>query len=151
MKRVVPAEAEPFITSHEAAVLSTLSRDNKVEGVTIYYRYINGNFYILTKADSSKAHNMLAHHQVALTIFDLDEIKTLQLQGKASIEGDMETKRFIFDELVRPRQYQGESLTPPVTQLHNGSFIVFRITPTKAFYTDYNEKSKLIPMHGNNS
>lgn len=147
MSSVVPAKARGFVTSHEVAVLSTLSRDNNVQGATVYYRYINDGFYILTKSDSSKAHNMLAHHQVALTIFDADEIKTLQLEGDASIEGDSATKRFVFDELVHPRQYQGENLMPPVTQLDAGGFIAFRITPTTVRYSDYKDDSTLLPTH----
>jgi len=147
MSAVVPREAKNFITSHEIAVLSTLSRDNKVQGATVYYHYIDGKFYILTKSDSSKAHNMLANHQVALTIFDADEIKTLQLQGEAEIEGDLAVKRLVFDELVHPRQYKDENLMPPVTQLDAGGFITFRITPTVAIYSDFNDKSKILPTH----
>src|SRR5581483_2415585 len=116
--------------SQETAVLSTLSREGHVQGATIYYHFDDGKFYILTKSDSSKAHNMMAHPQVALTIFDADQIKTVQLQGTARIESDLMTKRFLFDRLVRPRQYGDESLMPPVTQLNAGGFIIFRITPT---------------------
>ncbi len=140
-------DAKKFVIEHEVAVLSTLSHDRKVHGATVYYRYMDGDFYIITKSGSNKAHNMLAHHQVALTIFDSDEIKTIQLQGKAHIESDMKTKRLIFEEIVHPRPYKGEHLMPPVSQLSAGGFITFRITPTNIFYMDYKDESKIIRSH----
>ena len=39
---------------------------------------------------------MIANHQVALTIFDPSEVKTIQLEGQAHIEGDLEIKSLIF-------------------------------------------------------
>jgi nitroimidazol reductase NimA-like FMN-containing flavoprotein (pyridoxamine 5'-phosphate oxidase superfamily) len=130
-------DSKKFLETQEVAVLSTLSRSAQVQGATVYYRLRDDCIYILTKSDSSKAHNMMAHNQVALTIYNPDEIKTVQLEGIAQIEADRETKRIIFDELVKPRDYQGEKLMPPVTELSAGGFITFRIQPTKVIYTNY--------------
>jgi nitroimidazol reductase NimA-like FMN-containing flavoprotein (pyridoxamine 5'-phosphate oxidase superfamily) len=140
---MISEAAKKFLLGNEIAVLSTISRSGQVQGATVYYHFKDGYIYILTKSDSAKAHSMMAHSQVAITVYDSDEIKTIQLQGEASIEGDLETKRQIFDLLVRPREYSGEKLMPPVTQLSAGSFITFRIRPTEVHYSDYNDKSKL--------
>lgn len=140
--RLLP-EVKEFVEDHEIAVLSTLSRQGHVEGATIYYRFSHGYFYILTKSESAKAHNMLAHPQVALTIFDAAAIKTVQMQGRAQIEADLHTKRIMFDSLVRPRSYNGDQLMPPVTQLPAGSFILFRIRLTRVQYTNYKDTTRL--------
>lgn len=143
----ISPEALKFIKSQEIAVLSTLTHDGQLQGSTIYYRFDEGKFYMLTKSDSAKAHNILAHPEVALTIFDPDTIKTVQLSGVAHIESHQATKQYVFEQLAQPRQYQGESLMPPVTHLEAGGFIAFRITPTTFYYSDYKNKTRIIP-HG---
>lgn len=144
--RLLP-EAREFIEGHEIAVLSTLSHSGQVEGATVYYRFSQDYFYILSKSESSKVHNMLAHPRVALTIFDAEVIKTVQLQGEAHIEPDLHTKRVMFDSLVRPRSYDGDQLMPPVTQLPAGGFILFKIKPTNIQYTNYKDTTRLESAH----
>lgn len=139
MRVSLSAETKAFLMSHDLAVLSTISRNGEVQGAAVYYVLANDYLYILTKADSAKARNMWTHPQVALTVYDADEIKTVQLQGEARVEADLETKRAIFDKLVRPRNYGGDRLMPPVTELSAGGFMTFRIEPTRVHYTDYKE------------
>ncbi|HVV66836.1 MAG TPA: pyridoxamine 5'-phosphate oxidase family protein [Candidatus Saccharimonadales bacterium] len=140
--------ARKFLNSREVAVLSTTDRTGNVEGATIYYILgTDDKIYILTKSDTAKAHNMLANHQVALTVFDADEAKTAQIGGYAEIEADIETKRNIFERLVRPRNYDGDVSMPPLTQLDTGGFIAFRITPTFLKYTDYKHSNRITPSH----
>lgn len=147
MRVIISAQAAKFIKGQEVTVLSTLSRDGQVQGATVYYRFADDKFYILTKSDSSKAHNMLANHQVALTIYDSQQIKTVQLQGLAEIESDLTTKTWLFEQLAQPRRYEGEELMPPVTHLHAGGFIAFRITPFNFFFTDYKDTARIIPRN----
>lgn len=148
-KRLFSDEARNFLSSREVAVLSTTDRTGNVEGVTIYYLFADDTFYMITKSDTAKAHNMLANHQVALTIFDADEAKTAQIQGYAEIEADPPTKRVVFDRLIRPRSYEGETRMPPLSQLDAGGFIAFKVTPITVKYTDYKRSDRIIPTHRN--
>nr|ALS89070.1 Rv1155_F420: PPOX class probable F420-dependent [uncultured bacterium] len=141
-------EARKFLSSHEVAVLSTTDRTGSIQGVTIYYFLgTNNKIYIMTKTDTAKAHNMLANHQVALTIFEAEEAKTAQIQGYAEIEADPATKQAVFDQLLRPRKYGGETRMPPLSQLEAGGFIAFRITPITVKYTDYKRVDRILPTH----
>lgn len=144
-KKTFSDQARNFLRSREVAVLSTTDRTGNIEGATIYYLFgDNDKFYILTKSNTSKAHNMLANHQVALTIFDDKEARTAQVQGYAEIEADQSTKQAIFDRLIRPRKYGEETLMPPLTELDAGGFIAFRITPTNVKYTNYKATNRII-------
>ncbi len=145
-KQVFTDQAREFLRSREVAVLSTTDRTGNIAGATIYYLFGgNDKFYILTKSDTAKAHNMLANHQVALTIFDAGKAQTAQIQGYAEIEADPPTKQTVFDRLVRPRDYGGETRMPPLTEIEAGGFIAFRITPTNVQYTDYKATDRIIP------
>ena len=134
---VISADATKFLIAQDVAVLSTLGRDGKVEGAAVYYYFDGTSFFILTKSGSTKAHNMLANHHIALTIYDAKQVKSAQIQGLAHIEADLKQKRYIFDKLVGSRLSGNKTLPPPVTQLGVGGFIIFYITPTRFRYTDY--------------
>ncbi|MBL8159276.1 pyridoxamine 5'-phosphate oxidase family protein [Candidatus Saccharibacteria bacterium] len=138
---IVSNEAIEFLRSHETAVLSTVGKNGEPHGAVIYYLVGQDHrLYMLTKAGTQKVHNIFAHHGVALTVFDKDKLQTVQLQGKAEIEGDQETKNWVFTHIVKPRQHSSGPSMPPVTSLQDGAFIVVRITPTSARYIDFGSK-----------
>ena len=144
----ISSKARKFLTAHDVAVLSTVSRSGQVQGAAVYYKLgKEDQLHVLTKSDSTKAHNMIAHPQVAMTIYDPIQIQTVQLEGRAHIEGDLETKRQLFDHFVKPRTYDGEKRMPPVSKLSAGGYIAFRIEPTKVKYSDYKDDAALIPSH----
>ena len=62
-------DGKDFLHSHHVGTLSSIDRTGNVHGAVVYY-FVDAkdNIYILTKADTHKAHNILAHHQVALTV-----------------------------------------------------------------------------------
>ena len=131
-------EAEEFLNGHELAVISTISRTGSVQGAAIYYYAPgDGRVYFITKGETNKAHNILASGQVALTIVDEQNLQTLQLEGQAMIENDPDMKQTIFSQLMHVREYGGEKRMPPITQLHEGAFIVINITPSAVKFTDF--------------
>ena len=135
---VLAGDASDFLQSHELATFSTIDRDGKVNGAVVYYHPSpEGYIYILTKAETEKAHNIFTHNQVALTIFDKQSLQTLQLQGQASIEADPSTKQYIFDHIVKPRMYGDKKQLPPVTQLEKGAFMIIKITSANVKFSDY--------------
>lgn len=105
-------EAEEFLNNHEVAVISTLSRTGSVQGSVIYYYAPgDGRIYFITKGETEKAHNILHSGQVALTVFDEQNLQTLQLQGQALIENDPDMKQTVFGQLMHERDYGGEKRT----------------------------------------
>lgn len=134
-------QALAFLKEHDVTVLSSVDRTGNVYGAVVYYLVDQLNYiYILTKQGTAKARNILAHSQVAMTIFEASTARTLNIQGTAEFETDQKIKDYVFNEIVKPRPYSGEMQLPPVTKLTEGSFTVIRITPTSGKYTDYKEK-----------
>ncbi len=127
-----------FLRTHETAVLSTIDRSGNVQSAVVYYRADTyDRLFILTKSETAKARNILTSGQVAITIYDEPRLETLQLQGIAELEADETTRQWVFTEIARPRMYQGESSMPPVTTMQQGAYVVIRITPYNAKYSNY--------------
>lgn len=134
----ISAAAKKFLQEHELGVISTANRTGDIHGAVVNYLFDeNDFFFILTKSETSKAHNMLGNHKVALTIYDANDLKTIQLQGIADIETNLDQKFRVFREITKPRNYNGDVLIPPVTQLAEGGFITFRITPTEFHFRSF--------------
>lgn len=142
-RALMDAAVERFLDDHELAVLSTLNRTGQLHGSAVYYVRLpeTANIYILTKSETSKAHNIMATHQIALTVYDEQNLQTVQLSGTAEIEADLTIKQKVFDRINVVRQYGDEQHHAPVTKLTNGSFMVFRIAPTSAVFSDFRPKN----------
>ncbi len=132
------SQSSTFLGTHDTGVLSTVGRAGQINGAAVHYVLgADGNVFILTKSDTAKAHNITAHHQVALTVFDIDAMQTVQLEGAAEIESGRRTKNWVWRTATTPRMYGGIKHLPPVSGLQAGAFQVIRITPGAARFSDY--------------
>jgi general stress protein 26 len=142
-RQALSREAQDFLASHEIGVLSTVDRTGNAHGAAVYYISDEaGHVFIVTKADTNKAHNLLAHHQVALTVFDDVTAQTVQLSGIGEIEADPDVKAAVVMRNARPRTYAGNKQIPPVRQLRGGAFTVLKISPQTARYWDFAKESR---------
>ena len=136
----IGSDALNFMKRQDLAVLSTIDRTGNVHGAAVYYMISQDKFiYILTKSSTSQGRNILAHGQVALTIFEPGTTQTVQLQGIAEPETDGATIISVFTRIVKLRPYVDDVQLPPVTKLHESDFVVVKITPTLVSYHDYSE------------
>lgn len=131
--------AATFLQNHEVAVLSTIDRNGNVSGAAVYYLLEGSFIYIITKEGTKKARNMLSSPQVALTIYDAEQLQTVQIQGHAETETDPALKEFVYQQMIKSRPYAGGDSLPPVTALHSGAFVVFRIAPMKFAFSNFNK------------
>lgn len=131
-------EALTFLKEHDLAVLSTVDRTGNVHGAVVYYVLDQRNFiYVMTKSETEKGRDVYAHSQVAITVHEAGTLQTAQVQGMAAIETDQHIKDMVFTQIVQYRTYRNEKQLPPITKLHEGSYIVIRIRPTSIMYHDF--------------
>lgn len=149
-KKIVKVEvddaAKKFLRSHELGVLSTVDRDQKVSGSAIYY-VIDAKtdlLYILTKSGTTKAHNITENHHIALTVYDEAKLETVQLQGTAEREPNQEVKDAVFSAINRMRQYADAKHHAPVSKLVEGSFVVYKITPTSVKFLNFKPSNYVV-------
>jgi Pyridoxamine 5'-phosphate oxidase/Bacterial PH domain len=135
---VLDEDALNFLRTHDTGVLSTLGANDEIHGSTVHYAMgASGQLFILTKAGTAKAHAIFAHRQVAFTVYDALAVQTVQLQGVAQIEAGQSVKDWAWRMLTRPRLYGDAMQLPPVTDLHEGAFMLIRLTPTYVRFSDY--------------
>lgn len=127
-----------YIKSHDLAVLSTVDRTGNVFGAVVYYSVdLNNNLYIITKSETTKSRNIFAQSQVAVTIHETGSLQTLQLQGIAEIETDIQIKERVFNALIKPRNYNNGKQLPPVANINGGAYMVIKIIPLSVKFNDY--------------
>ena len=135
-------EALVFLRGMDIGVLSTSDKKGVPHGAVTYYVVdLDSKIHILTKADTTKAQNVIANTNVALTVFNAEKAQTLQLQGSAAIETDEVVKRRVFDDIMKPHKYNGGYKLPPVAWLEAGMFVIITITPKSTNYSDFSKKN----------
>lgn len=134
----IDKKAEDFLRTHDLAVFSSVDRTGNVHGAVVYYTVDQNNaIYVLTKSDTGKGKNIYAHSQVAMTIHEPGTLKTLQIQGIATIQTDQKVKEDVFVRLTQPHTYIEGTIAPPVTRLQEGAYAIIMITPSLMSYHDY--------------
>jgi len=131
--------AQQFLIENHVAVLSTIDRNGNVYGATVYYYPESANkVYILTKASTQKANNILAHPQVALTVSDSDRLQTLQIQGMAEVEIELRVRKRVFAEIIKNHKH-GQSDKLPLFQIEGDDFIVIKVSLNSFKFSNYGQ------------
>jgi len=130
-----------LVTRQNSAVISTVDKYGNAHGAVVHYVFEDGNFFIVTKAQTNKAKNINTHPQVALTIHAINSLKTAQILGNAEQEYDTGIKDRVFSNITEPKQYSEGNHLPPVTSLKKGDVVVIKITPTDIKYQDFSKNS----------
>jgi uncharacterized protein YhbP (UPF0306 family) len=134
----VSPEARRFLVEHDLAVLSTTNLTGDVWGAVVYYLINDQNeFFILTKSETTKAHNMLNNQHIGLTIYDPVTVQTVQLQGVTEVETSKLKKDYVYEKITQARIAGNTATESPVTKIRSGSFMVFHIIPTNLLFHDY--------------
>lgn len=134
------SKARLFLISNYIGVLSTQTSNNTVQGSVVFYTVDNNNLiYIASKSKTSKSYNITQNPSVALTIFNLENVQTLQIEGYAFIEKDPIITRKIFDRVLKPRKIDGKEILSPLSQIPAGEYEVIVIKTTHYKYANYNK------------
>lgn len=135
--------AMSFLRAHEIGVLSTIDRTGTIHGTPVYYRLgEEGDIYIMSKQGTEKVRNIRMRGNVGFTVFDENKGQTVHIHGVAEFEGDQTLKDWMYSEIVKLRDYDGKRRLPPVAYLHDGSFMVIRLTPIQTEFTDYEQVAR---------
>lgn len=130
--------AKLFLSSHNAGVLSTVGANGEVHGGVVYYTLgVDNAIFFATKNQTTKSIQISENPNIAFTIFDANEMQTIQITGTASVEQDPTLAKEIKEQILRPH-FAGTHVTiPPILHISAGTFVVYCIIPTKYSYHDY--------------
>ncbi|MEI8187832.1 MAG: PH domain-containing protein [Candidatus Saccharibacteria bacterium] len=137
-KNVFDKQAIYFLRLHNLAVFSTLNRLGRIDSATVYYLIDEDNsLYVLTKSETTKGRNILSNPNVAVNVYDEPKLQTAQLTGQAFVETNQEIKAEVYRKLSRSIRIGSNLKNPPVTKLHDGSFLIIKIVPNEIKFSDY--------------
>ncbi len=114
-----------------------MNRRGEIESAAVHYM-LDGkmNLFLLTKDETKKAHNMLAHPEVAFSVFDTETLQTVQMKAVARIESNRQTtQQHVYREITG--HYGMRQKIAPVAKLKEGKFVIFRLDPINAIFSDY--------------
>ena len=123
-----------YLSKRKIITLATSS----VDGIPFIHpvAYVNKGpiLYFSTNRDTRKVHNIKENPNVACTVFDstefLDEIRSIQIEGKASIVVDKAESNEVL-KLLCKKFPSMENMT------ENPNLTIIKINPKIAYFSDY--------------
>jgi general stress protein 26 len=127
-----------FLRQHPMGVLSTVAADGSPWGAAIYYIADEDfNFYFVTRAETSKYHNLDKTPLAALTIADSDSQTTVQVGGTVHALPPDRYMEVVFNKLAKIRPKEDHNWAPPLEKIHAGNYMPLYLVPNKLQYADY--------------
>lgn len=131
-------QARNFLWNHEIAVVSTVDQNGALHGAVVYYASDkNDNIFFVSKEKTDKVKHIMKNPQVALTMYDVQSMQTLQVSGIAHLEQDEDIKKAITDRIIRPRFQDGHAALPPILYIPAGDYVIVSIKLTSFKFSDY--------------
>lgn len=136
-------EENQFLAEHYVSVVSTFGNDGYPYGATMFY-FIDSStsdiLRIVTKSSTETAQNIRTRSKVALTITDQEKMATLHVSGEASLENDLDVSYKTLKQLLVQNPHIPEGIVPPVAQIKDGSYVVYKVQIAKSYLHIYKTK-----------
>lgn len=134
-----------FLKQHPTGVLSTVSRHGEPWGAAVSFVADEGlNFFFMTRAGTLKYGNIEANPLAAITIVDQAEQTTVQAMGTISRVAAKDTIDVVFKKLAAAKPHGDSQWVPPIIKVHQGDYMVLRLTPSKLQYANYKQTKPAI-------
>ena len=129
-----------FLNTNPLGVVSTVSSDGTPWGAAVYFIADDDfNIYFVTRAETTKYHNLKQGRVAAFTIADRATQTTVQLTGKVSQVSTSDYMENLFDKFMEIRHNDDHGWTPPINKVHAGNYMPLCITPTRLQYANYSQ------------
>jgi hypothetical protein len=124
-------EVLDYLSSEKAAVLSMHAIDGTIDAATVFFANDEDFiFYFTTKVNTRKYRNLVANSEVTLTISNVEELKTVEVKGNASLITDSEEIGARIITLNEKNRQEGLPWAPPIAFLDAGQYVIIRVIPT---------------------
>jgi general stress protein 26 len=153
--KITKKQVLEFLMQHKHAGLSTVTPKGLPEAATVYYGIDKHfNFYFPTGTLSRKFKNLQKNPHVALSITDIDQLTTVQIEGVAKVvhlskkSGDIIQK---LSKSMEPSLFETLSRlwdpVPPVIKMKNGDLAILQVEIKWARWADFSFPPKAVEGH----
>lgn len=127
-----------FLRSHPSGVLSTVSKDSKPWGSTIYFAVDDDlTIYFTTRVKTQKAKNIHDNQNVSLTVTNPGSQQTVQIGGKAIPVPAHDIPEVVMKKIANIKHEKDINWTPPITKIDSGDYTVLKIEPNFVQFADF--------------
>ncbi|HET9098230.1 MAG TPA: pyridoxamine 5'-phosphate oxidase family protein [Candidatus Saccharimonadales bacterium] len=135
-----------FMRKNNAPALATVNSEGHPD-VSIVFSLTNDNFDIFfeCRLESSKYKNIMHCPFVSMAFSKAQELKTVQLKGKAERIEDFDKEQEVMREMVEMQSGHGNYEVPVLKMFEKGltnDIVVFKIVPSQITYADYSRSGK---------
>ncbi len=126
MKKL-PDEVQAFVSLHNLATIATISSENDYPYVLPIYFVTDDSFkiYFASHRDGRKLRNIISHPHIGMSITSPDNLKSLQLQGTATVA---EQSPAIVEKIIEVANEKSEHSMPPIMKIERGAMLVVTFT-----------------------
>src|SRR3989344_3434822 len=141
----LPGQVTEFIKGNKVAHFATISADQKRPQIaTIYFVFYDQAIYFATRRDSVKIKNIKANSNIAMVITDSRSLITLQLEGIAEIENDIDLKASIVELYNKVSNESGPNAFPPLMKTEGFSIDVVKCNIGWFRFSDFSGSKQIM-------
>lgn len=130
-----------FLEAHQAGVLATVDAEQRPCASVVYYAIGDGaTFSFVTKRGTRKHANLQRNPHAMLVVYDAASRTMAQIAGTAEALGESEEGAHILTEMLKRYWQAADTGVPPITQLHAGQYVAYRLRPTHIQMTSYSAR-----------
>jgi nitroimidazol reductase NimA-like FMN-containing flavoprotein (pyridoxamine 5'-phosphate oxidase superfamily) len=130
----IKEEIIQYLSKRKFITLATANKEGDPLSHTVAYINKGPDVYFSTNKQSRKVKNILKNPKIAYSLYDpvehLDEIRSLQVEGKATLISEKK----VSDEVLSLLRKKFPYMTDIPVDSNN---IIVKITPKTCFYSDY--------------
>ncbi len=137
-----------FLQNHSVAVMASLNADRVPEVVAIYF-YVDTDFalYFVTKLKTRKIKNIMRNSSVTLLIYDVSDMTSSEIRGKAEIVNDTVDFAQIIEKFENVFKLQ-KTLNglPPISQIEAGDYVACKVIPHHIYFRRFGLTPEQAPV-----
>jgi general stress protein 26 len=123
-----------YLSKRKFITLATANEKGDPLSHTVAYINKGPDVFFSTSKQSRKVKNIMENPKIAYSLYDpvdhLDEIRSLQVEGEATLISDKKVSKDVLDQLKKKFPFMADI---PV----DSENIIVKITPKTCFYSDY--------------
>lgn len=123
-----------YLSKRKFITLATANKDGDPLSHTVAYINKGPDVYFSTSKKSRKIKNLSKNPKIAYSLYDpvdhLDEIRSLQVEGEATLISDKKVSENVLNQLKKKFPFMTDI---PI----DSDNVIVKITPKTCFYSDY--------------
>jgi pyridoxine/pyridoxamine 5'-phosphate oxidase len=127
-----------FIEQHPVVGIATAGVDGDPDAAVVYCVVgADNTFEFITLRQTVKGQHLLENPRISLVAFDALKSIAAKISGSVEEITDVGDQTALFNKVLLVSQQASDGNLPPVTQMHAGEFVFYRLNPEHSSITAF--------------